>query len=147
MFCSKCGNNIEEVDNFCTACGAKTGGAVPKAKTNSSWHTSTRYLDVVREAEVAQVYALAETEGGSAYSGDDFVSLITPISPVKGFTTDVLRAGEKYSFKFYDKLGLTNNLIQSVEYPFPSGKIIAAVACALASEMQTIQEVDQLADG
>ncbi len=152
MFCSNCGNNIEAADNFCNACGsktggAKTGGATAAPKSNASWHTSLRYLDVVREGEVAQIFALAETEGGSSYSGDDFVSLITPLSPVKGFTTDVLRAGEKLSFGFYDKLGFTTNLIEKFEYPFPAGKVIAAVACALASEKQTIQEVDQMSDG
>lgn len=149
MFCSHCGTDIEKTDNFCGACGTKAGGTAPPpaAQPRTNWHTSTRYLDVIREGDVAHVYALAETEGGSAVSGDDFVSLITPAMPIKGFTSDVMRAGEKYSFAVYSKLGLVRDLTETHDYAQPIGKVIAAVACALASEKQRIEEVDQMADG
>jgi phage shock protein C len=54
MFCTKCGTELRDQDNFCSACGAGTPRA---AAGQTSWTTTERLSRPMSEAKIAGVCA------------------------------------------------------------------------------------------
>lgn len=64
MFCTKCGSELRELDNFCSACGAGTARA---AAGSSAWNRPVERLSrPMSEAKIAGVCA-----GFARYCGLD----------------------------------------------------------------------------
>jgi uncharacterized membrane protein YvbJ len=81
MYCTNCGNALQEQSNFCSQCGAKVAAGSPPAAANAIAQkqetTAQKFWKRLGQAVVLQLQQQAIANAAQQQSGDNFWSSAT----------------------------------------------------------------------
>jgi zinc-ribbon domain len=147
MFCTQCGNNVDEHDRFCRQCGHDLDvDANPAVEPSSVWHESVDYSTVFNHPDVKSLIVAAAGKKPGGMSAEDFLSAAEPLLGAAGVTVP-LNAAARIGQSVYARLGVKTGKEVSASFPSPPGRVIAAVLCSLAARGQALDSAEQATDG
>ena len=143
MFCSDCGQRA--AGRFCSGCGARLAhDEVVLAEI--VWQDEVRYDALLKVPEVRRRLAASTAAARTKLSGEEFLELaekaLEPLlggAPIGKVTALVM--------PLYAQMGISTSKSRSATLPSPPGEVLVAVLCSLAAAGQTVQRVQQAADG
>nr|WP_319384512.1 zinc ribbon domain-containing protein [uncultured Roseibium sp.] len=153
LFCSQCGNDVNDTDRFCSRCGNALSAAKPPAidaeqfETDSDdWQDTLDYRLVLHSPEVRKLVedAAGTTRGGM--TAEQFLKGVLPIVNVSGAKLAPVEFMMELDAKVKRRFNWYTERQASRLYDTPPGRVIAAAATALAGRELPIKSGSQGAE-
>lgn len=139
VFCSQCGNDVNDTDRFCSRCGnALSPASAPaldgeRSETGSvEWQDTLDYRLVLHAPEVRRLVEDAAGTTGGSMTAEQFLKGVLPIVNVSGAKLAPVEFMMELDAKVKRRFNWYTERQASRTYDAPPGRIIAAAATALA---------------
>jgi hypothetical protein len=152
MFCTQCGRQFGETDNFCAGCGAPRSSATspPPEETDPGidWRASTDPRLIMNHPEVRARVEKVTGANPQGMTAERFYELARPVMMITGAgPAPPLKLLKDVALPLYAKFGVKSHTELSQGFRNSFGETLAAVFCSLASRSQPVEDIADATDG
>ncbi len=156
MFCTQCGREFGEADNFCARCGAPRSGAgqstsassIPEIDPAADWRSSTDPRLIMNHPEVRARVAKVTGANPQGMTAEQFYELARPVLAITGAgPAPPLKLLKDVALPLYAKFGVKSHTELSQGFRNSFGETLAAVFCSLASRSQPVEDIADATNG
>lgn len=144
MFCTNCGQDIAEDNNFCASCGTPVDGSAASPGASADWRHAVEYRVVANHPEVTALVGNAAGMSSGGVTAEEFLDVAQKLIPAIPIPLNTL---VKIVQPFGNSLGIKTGKELFAHYDHPLGRVVAATLCSLALRGQALQNGEQAADG